>query len=73
MEKQEFHFYAASVYEWRTGEDIESVIKFMKTGKVSFELWYVPLPADAEYKISMYGPQVPGSISLGLLGKKSKK
>ena len=70
---QDFHFYASNAMEWRTGDDIESVLKKIRKSSKSghyndelhFWLFYVPLPADASYQINNYVPQVDGIIFLG--------
>ncbi len=66
MENKPFHFYASSIGEWRVSEDIESLIKLMKIGKLSFVLWRVPGGMrDTDYKIERYLPVVEGLIYLG--------
>ena len=51
---------------------MESQIKYHKEGEimhtindVSYDLYYVPLPANAAYKISGYKPVVDGLLHLG--------
>lgn len=61
----EHHFYASSVAEWRTNKDLELLIKRMKKDGYPFNLYYVPLPDDAPYKISNYVPLVEGIKFLG--------
>ena len=67
-EKPNFHFYASSVATWRTNENIEQLIKDMKREKYPFEVYYVPLPSDAEYQINWYVPQVEGIMRLAHYG-----
>lgn len=63
-----FHFFASSVGEWRTGKDVEELVKLMRKGGLPFNLFYVPLPEDAEYSITMYAPKVDGALFLGFWG-----
>lgn len=63
------HFFAASVYEWRTTTptcDLRDLIKAMDANKMSYSLWLVPLPHDAPYDINFYAPQVAGAQELAL-------
>jgi len=71
--KQEFHFYASSFCEWRTDADLRKLMKDMDRDGYDYHLFYVPLPASAPYKISMYSPQVEGVAFLGQYSKKQKK
>jgi hypothetical protein len=66
------HFFASSVAEWRTNTDMEKLIADMRAVGYVFNLFYVPVPADAPYKISMYTPQVEGTIMLGFFEPKGK-
>jgi len=59
------HFFASSIANWRTGTDLDDLIKTMKKDGYQFNLFYVPVPKDAEYDIKMYAPQVPGAVWLG--------
>jgi len=71
--KQEFHFYASSVCEWMTNADLSKLMKDMDRNGYDYNLFYIPLPATAPYKISMYAPQVKGAVYLGQYSKKQKK
>jgi len=71
--KDEFHFYASSQFEWNTAADLKSLLKRMDKYPDPYNLFYVPLPASAAYKISMYAPQVKGAVYLGQYSKKQKK
>jgi len=64
--KNEGHFYASSLAEWKTDTDPEKLIKAMKAGGYNFSLHYVPLPEKAHYKIEHYSPVVEGSVFLGM-------
>lgn len=62
------HFFASSLGEWRTGDNLEDLIAAMKKGGMDFNLYCVPVPKDAEYKISNYAPVVEGTVFLGYWG-----
>ena len=64
-EKPKSHFYASSCAEWRVSNDLDDLIKSMKRDGYQFNLFYVPVPKDAAYKIRCYAPQVPGAVWLG--------
>lgn len=70
MSDNKFHFFASSVGEWRTGVDLKKLMKVMDSGGLRYNVFYVPGPADAEYKINMYAPQVKGTVFLGCYDKK---
>ena len=59
------HFYASSLGAWGVDEDPVALINSMKADKMSFSLWYVPLPIDADYRIEAYKPDVEGVTLLG--------
>lgn len=63
---EKHHFYASSLGEWKVMEDPASLIDYMKRQGLSFNLWYVPAPIDADYLIAMFAPQHEGSLWLGL-------
>lgn len=69
MRKHDFHFFASSIADWRTSTDIRELIKTMdmlsEKNKYPYVLFYIPLPADAEYKIDNYVPQIKEKIYLG--------
>jgi len=60
-----FHFYGSSVAEWKTSDNIQDVINYLKPAKLPFSLWLVPLPDDAPYEINFYQPKVEGIVYLG--------
>lgn len=70
--KQDFHFYASSIAEWRTGTDLVKLIKTMQSDDFEFVIYYVPLPADAPYNIKSYIPAVDDIVYLGTYNKKGK-
>lgn len=60
---EHFHYFASSVAEWRTGTDLDALIKAMKRGGFPFNIYRVDLPETAEYEIDYYRPQVgPGKL-----------
>lgn len=65
-DKESGHFFASSIGAWRTGVDLEKLISDMKRDRLSFNLFWVPLPSEAGYAISSYAPQVPGVVWLGV-------
>jgi hypothetical protein len=75
MQKQQFHFYGANWMEWNTSANIQEVIDHFRTkenANHNFNLWLVPLSAEATYKIDWYEPQVEGRIFLGGYNKKKR-
>lgn len=67
--ESEGHFFVSSVAEWRTGTDIEKLIKAMKSGGFPFKVIWVPLPEKAHYSINYYAPEVEGCILLASYNK----
>lgn len=63
-QKQGFHFYASSVACWKTDTNVDALLAYMKKDRLPFTVWYVPLPSDAGYKISMYAPMAEGAFCL---------
>lgn len=59
------HFFASSAASWTASENLDDVLNYMKKDGYPFNLWKVPLPADADYKISNYAPQVDGCTFIG--------
>ena len=62
------HFYATSTAEWKTGNDIEAVIKHMRQERFPFAVWYVPVPEDTPYRIQAYAPVVKGAVLITRYG-----
>jgi uncharacterized protein with von Willebrand factor type A (vWA) domain len=74
--QNEFHFYASSVADWATTDktrDLPALIKLMEKFGYSYNLFFVPVPADAAYEIKSYEPQVAGAVWLGHFEPKAKK
>lgn len=59
------HFFASSAAEWKTSHDVREVINHMEKDTFGYNLFFVPLPASAEYKISQFQPVVDGLVYLG--------
>jgi hypothetical protein len=59
------HFFSSSVATWKVGYDLEGLIKHMKKEKYPFNVYLVPGPETAEYKIEYFAPQVEGTVWLG--------
>ena len=59
------HFYASNALEWQTSNDVEKLLKEMRRLNQPFNIFYVPLPEAAEYRIQAYMPAVEGIIWLG--------
>jgi hypothetical protein len=68
-EVQSFHFYAANAGTWRVNNNVEELIKEMRTDKLGFMLTYVPLPIASNYEINFWTPQVEGVVYLGYYEK----
>lgn len=62
------HFYASSVAEWKTSQNPETLIAAMRAGGLAFQLWWVPVPIDAPYRIKFYKPDVPDAVALASWG-----
>jgi len=61
------HFYASSVATWMTTNEtrtLRDLIKAMDAEKLSYSLWFVPLPWNSDYQIRSFAPQVPGAIEV---------
>jgi hypothetical protein len=68
-EVQSFHFYASNAGTWRVDNNVEELIKEMRTDKLGFMLNYVPLPITSNYDIKFFTPQVEGVVYLGFYEK----
>jgi hypothetical protein len=58
---KQWHFFVSSVAHWRTGKDLETLIKFFKAQGYNFNVFLVPVAEDYSYEIDWYAPQVEGS------------
>lgn len=64
----EYHYFVSSPREWRTGEDIEKLVRQMKRENRFFNgcnCWIVPLPEKSSYKVESYAPKVDGVKYIG--------
>ena len=62
------HFFASSAATWMTttpDRDLAEVLEAMENEGLTFNLFLVPKPHDADYQIKMYQPQVEGAVWLG--------
>jgi len=59
-----FHFYLNNIFEWRTGDDLHTLMKEMDKQKQTYWVWYVPGDAKSKYDIKWYAPQVEGAFVL---------
>lgn len=62
------HFFASSAGTWMTTtpeRSLSDLLKAMQAEGLTFNLFLVPLPYDADYEIKRYQPQVPGTQWLG--------
>lgn len=65
---KDYHFYASSAATWATttpDRDLAQLIELMQDEGLTFNLYRVPTPHDADYEIRMYQPQVQGAEWLG--------
>ena len=62
--RAEDHFFASSIGYWNVSSNLDELIKKMKSDKLDFSVWHVPLPHDAEYEIDMLAPKVEGAKRL---------
>lgn len=66
------HFFASSAATWMTttpSRSLRSMIQLMEQEGRMFNLYFVPVPYDADYEIKMYQPQVEGAVWLGTFTK----
>lgn len=67
---RQFHYFASSVANWNVADTMGEVIKRQTRAdkqmmgshfsKITFDIYRVPLPLDAHYKINHYQPVVEG-------------
>lgn len=67
-EWQSGHFYLSSVAHWRTGRDIEALVKEMRLDPFPFTVWFVPCEEQEQYSIKMFAPQVEGAVMVASYG-----
>jgi len=70
------HFFASSVWTWITTDetrDLRQLIKHMDKEGKPYNLYFVPVPHDADYEIKMFQPQVEGTQWLGYYEKKKRR
>ncbi len=59
-----FHFLITSIFEWRSGTDLNELMTWANKRKNTYWVWYVPCEKSAAYDIEWYRPQVEGSFVL---------
>lgn len=64
MKTDNYHFYGCNSYEWKTSKNIHDVINWFVGQKHPYQLWYVPVADDVDYKIENYQPVVEGAVYL---------
>lgn len=67
MKQINHHFFAANAVQWKRSNDEVSLVDLIKDfSKYNkpFNLYYVPLPSDAEYEVDNYAPQLSEAIQL---------
>jgi hypothetical protein len=70
------HFFASSVCTWITTNekrDLRQLIKHMDKEGYPYNLFFVPVPHDADYEIKVYQPQVEGTQWAGFFEPKAKR
>ena len=58
------HFFVSSVAMWcttGTSRTLTQAIRMFDKEKLTYTIWYVPLPPEADYEINYYCPQVAGA------------
>lgn len=82
MQNQNFHFLVTNHYGWvstTTERNLADAIELTKSRSKGmtqpyYDVWYVPVPSDAEYEIDQYKPLVNGAVCVGHFDlPKSKK
>jgi len=62
----EYHFFGASMYEWKTGADFQEVYNWFAEQGHTFNLHFVPRHAQAPYDIYHGCPQEVDAHWLGI-------
>ena len=68
-----FHFLVHNAFEWRTGDDLHTLMKAFDKEKHTYWVWFVPGEKDTTYEICFYRPQVEGSFVLDMVEYKNGK
>lgn len=61
------HLLFTSVTTWVTTGDkynISEAVKIMEKEKMTYWVWYVPLPPTTDYEIEWFAPQVEGAVCI---------
>lgn len=67
------HYFASSIADWFTGDDLGAVVSQMKRFGYAFAVYYVPAPLDASYDIEHFQPVVPGVVLIETYMRPEKK
>jgi len=73
------HIYIASALQWASiwNLSLPEVIKIFEKDKMTYCVYYVPLPPSADYEIKFYAPAVEGAMLLEMVefknGRKVKR
>lgn len=68
VQPEGMHFFASSAGTWMTTtpeRSLSDLLKAMQAEGLTFNLFLVPVPYDADYEIKRYQPQVEGTQWLG--------
>lgn len=60
----QYHFYVSNVEEYRCTtptRSLSDVIKFFEASKLTYVIFFVPVPYNTSYPIQSYAPQVEGA------------
>tara|TARA_R100001440_G_C2467674_1_gene111081 strand:+ start:342 stop:641 length:300 start_codon:yes stop_codon:yes gene_type:complete len=58
------HYFASSIYQWITDNDLYKVMRHMEKGKAPYNVFWVPLDEEEPYEIEYYQPQVDGIVHI---------
>lgn len=75
VQPEGMHFFASSAATWMTTtpkRSLSDLLSAMQAEGLTFNLFLVPLPHDADYEIKTYRPQVEGAQWLGFFDGESK-
>ena len=56
------HYFASTPSTWRTGTNLEELLKLIKAERQPYMIFLVPTDEDSNYEIELYQPQVKGTV-----------
>ena len=59
------HYFVTSIDRWAVGTDLAKLKREFKRDGLEFNVWTVPAPINAKYKIQRFCPLVDGAEFLG--------